>query len=150
MCYLVLKLHFHSRACLIRTIPMCGQRLNHMQHDYMRINNDSLWRRGMVLSTTFWLVHIYYRSYWMAIVILFFWNRCYQNCCRIFRLPFITASDFSMLGMSAHFSTYLDVSTYHPELNNLILNLPTDKTIAENVVKFYAIHNKGMRICLRW
>ena len=33
----------------------------------------------------------------MAKVISFFWSRYYQNCCRMFRSPFVTAYGFSMM-----------------------------------------------------
>ncbi|GFX73140.1 uncharacterized protein TNCV_4502191 [Trichonephila clavipes] len=33
----------------------------------------------------------------MANVILFFWNRCYQNICRMFQSPFVTICGFSMM-----------------------------------------------------
>ena len=44
------------------------------------------------LPTTYWLEHTTNVK-----VILFFWNRCNHNCCRIFRSPFVIANGFSIM-----------------------------------------------------
>ena len=74
---------------------MCWQPIIHMQRVHMRFNNVFVLMCGLVLWMTFWLAHTYPRDS-VVKAILFFWKKCYRNCCMMFRSPFVTACGFSM------------------------------------------------------
>lgn len=90
MCCLQMRWLLYTRVYLMWTFSMSGQPKIHTQRNYMYISNDSLWMCCLVLSMIFWFDHTYYRSNSMANIILFFWNRFYQNCYMMFESPFVT------------------------------------------------------------
>ena len=134
--------NFHASVFLMPTILMCGQPIIHKYCDYMRINNDDVWRYGLLLSIKFWLVRTYNRREWMAKNVLFFWNMCWQIYCRIFWSPFATACGFSMMWHQTT-SALLCAHTWMPRLGlyefsvvNQFLGYPAIK-IYRSWITFY-------------